>query len=107
MTTDAQSIGSLLFSHDSQSAALMAQAHVMQKYQRALEEWPAGGGMGALRVVNLRQGTLVIHADNGSALTTLRFHLNDLLTYLRTRGYQCAEIEAKVAPRPARGQGGV
>lgn len=107
MTADAKSIGTLLFDPDSQPASLLTQAAAMQKYQQALEEWAAGDGTGALRVVNLRHGTLVIHADNGLALTNLRFRLNNLLTYLRTRGYQCAEIEAKVAPRPARGQGGV
>lgn len=107
MNTDPKSIGTLLFGTDSQAAKLLDHAEAMLQYQRVLEEWAAEYATGALRVVNLREGTLIIHADNGSALTALRFRQTSLLAYLQTRGYQCAEIEAKVAPRPAHGQGGV
>lgn len=107
MNTDPKSIGALLFGPDSQAAKLLDHAEAMLKYQRALEDWAVEYAIGALRVANLREGTLIIHADNGSALTALRFRQTSLLAFLQTRGYQCTEIEAKVAPRPVHGQGGV
>lgn len=102
MTGDAKSIGTLVSDLRSTIGVLMARADALLQYQQALQEWQSGSPLDALRVVNLRNGILVIHADNASALTTLRFRQKELLQYLQGYGYQCSDIEAKVAPRPKR-----
>ncbi len=57
----------------------------------------------ALHVANLRDGTLVIHADNAAALTALRYRVNDLLHSLKSKfGPECSRIDAKVRPIPYR-----
>ena len=102
MTGDAKSIGTLVSDPRSTIGALMARADALRGYQQALQEWQPSSSPDALRAVNLRNGTLVIHADNASALTTLRFRQKELLQYLQAHGYQCSDIEAKVAHCPKR-----
>lgn len=102
MTGDAKSIGTFVSDPHSVIGALMARADALCKFQQALLEWQPGTPLNALRAVNLRKGVLVIHADNASALTILRYRQKELLKYLQTHGYQCSDIEAKVAPHPKR-----
>lgn len=109
MSSEAKPIGVCLIDPRSPAAALLRRAELLSRYQQLLEDWassmPAGTTtlVDSLRVVNLRAGTLVIHADNAAALTALRYRLNELSLYLQKHlGTECSRIETRVRPAPYR-----
>lgn len=99
MTGDARPIGAFFDIPHSSLGALLARAEALQPIQRALQEWRGAVPTDALRVVNFRDGVLIVHADDAAALTALRYHSREFLQYFRSRGYQCREIQAKTKPR--------
>ncbi len=109
MNGDARPIGICLIDPCSPTAALLLRAQSLIRYQQALQEWaqsvpPKDSVPGTdLHVVNYRDGTLVIHADNAAALIALRFRVNGLLRDLQIRfGHECSRIDAKVRPTTSR-----
>lgn len=107
MNGDARQIGTCLIDPRSPAAALLLRAQSLVRYQQALQEWAQSAIPGnsvpgdGLHVVNLRDNTLVIHADNAAALTALRYRVNELLRDLQLRfGPECSRIDAKVRPSP-------
>lgn len=97
----------------SPAAKLLSHADTLTHYQQALQDWivtaypeqtdiakdPGVAFGNALRVANLRNGTLVIHAENAATLTALRYRTNDLLRALQSvSNLECDRIQIKVKP---------
>lgn len=80
---------------------LLQQVRHIQAVQQACRHWSSEPWMQAIRVANVRAGTLVIHADSAAALTALRYRREALLGYLREQyGWPLTRLETRVRPNP-------
>ena len=109
MSDEAKPIGVCLIDPRSPAAALLRRAELLSRYQAVLKDWassmPAGNSslVDSLRVVNLRTGTIVIHAQHAAALTAVRFRLNELLRHFQNHfGTEYSRIDVRVRPAPYR-----
>ena len=77
----------------------------IEALQNICRRWSSEPWMGALRVVNVRGQTLVVHAESAAALTALRYRREALLAYLREHGrWPLTRLETRVRPAlPGRG----
>lgn len=83
---------------DAAIANLQAHADHLLQLQQILETAlpPALGR--SCRVANLKQGVLIIHAENGAAATKLRQLTATLAERYRTHGEPLTEVRVKVQP---------
>lgn len=73
----------------------------LEALNHAMRQWANEPWLDSIRVANLRGDTLVLFADNASALVPLRYRRDALLAFLRERhGVPATRIEARVRPTP-------
>lgn len=84
---------------------LLQRVDEIEALQKICRRWSSEPWMGALRVVNVRGQTLVVHAESAAALTALRYRREALLAYLREHGrWPLTRLETRVRPAlPGRG----
>ena len=90
----------LYFLRDDASAGkVMAHASQLLKLSRQLTSLLPGKLGASARVANLKDGRLVVHADNGAVAAKIRQMEMRLCTELKARGAPCTAIEVRVQPR--------
>lgn len=78
---------------------LLDRARLIADVTRELHRWSPDPWITQIRVANIRDHTVVIHAASASALVPLRYRRQALLTWLNDRfQLECTELEAKVRP---------
>lgn len=99
LDSDAKLLGACLATPGSAIAALLARAEQIENCQRVLREWLRANFCGAARVVNFRDGVLIVHAESAAMCTALRFRSNECLAFLNRRlATGCSQISIKVRP---------
>ncbi len=98
MLSDAQSLHQRL-QHSDGFRRLMEQATRIAELNRALRQWTQEPWLDSIRLVNVRDDTVVIYASTAAALVPLRYRQQALLAFLQERfNLNCSKIEAKVKP---------
>lgn len=83
---------------DAAIASLQAHAnHLLQLQQTLAAALPAALAR-SCRIANLKQGVLIIHAENGAVAAKLRQLTTTLTTRYRSQGELLTEIRIKVQP---------
>lgn len=79
--------------------SLLTRAAWLDRMDAALRAWLAEPWSRSIRVVNVRDDSLVVFADSAEALTRLRLRSREALAFLHSRfGLACTRIEVKVRP---------
>ncbi|HSW13712.1 MAG TPA: DciA family protein [Solimonas sp.] len=99
---DGKPIGDWLRQQPADVRGLFDRARLIADMNRALPTWSAEPWITQIRVANVRDETLVIHAYSAAALIPLRYRKQQLLAWFNDRfQLQCQKIEAKVRPELA------
>ena len=106
MSTELASLHRRLAGRPGDLEPLLCLVRRIEAVQQACRAWSDEPWMEAIRVVNLRGNTLVMHADNAAALTALRYRREQLLGYLREH-HQLPLTRLEVRVRPQHPKGGV
>ncbi|MDR3322800.1 MAG: DUF721 domain-containing protein [Zoogloeaceae bacterium] len=80
------------------TAHVLAHARLLFALGHCLAEALPAGLAGQARVVNYRQGVMVIHAANGATAAKLRQISPRLCDHFLKKGFECNQIELKVQP---------
>jgi len=96
-TTDGRPIGEWLRQQPDSLRDLLDRARLLAEMNRALPSWTTDAWIKQVQIVNVRDGTLVIHAHSAAALVQLRYRKQSLLAWCNDRfGTDCQKLEAKV-----------
>lgn len=99
MTADPSSLHGRLAKKPGDFGELLEQVRRIEALNLALRQWTKEPWLDSIRVANLRDGTLVLFADNAAVATALRYRRESLEIFLRERcGLAIKRIEAKVRP---------
>lgn len=99
--TDGKPIGEWLGQQPAGLRSLLDRARLIAELNRVLPSWSADPWVTQIRVANIREGTLVIHAGSAAVLVQLRYRGQSLLAWCNDRfRLDCSKIEAKVRPGP-------
>ena len=99
---DGKPIGDWLRQQPAEVRSLLNRARLIADMNRALPSWSAEPWISLIRIANVRDETLVIHAYSATALIPLRYRKQQLLAWLNDRfQLKCDKLEAKVRPEPA------
>lgn len=105
MHADAENVGAHLISPDSPVAALLARARHLEAIQKIVRDWAPSPLDRALRIANLRDGSVVLVVDSAPALTQLRFRQQELIELLRQRlNSPSLQVEIQMQPVSPSGQ---
>jgi len=88
-----------LLQRDPQLARLTGHAAILLRLQDRLAATLPEPLRPAVRVANLKDGRLLLHADNGAVATRLRQQAPTLVSALRLQGGEVTGIEVRVQPR--------
>lgn len=96
----AKSFTSILEQPEGDVKALMDRLTKIQTVNACLGEFFSPTLALHCRAVNIRKGTLVIAVDSGTWLNKARFQMEELLSFLRHKGYiSLANIDLIVQPK--------
>ena len=82
---DGKNVGAHLDAPDSSVGLLLSRARGLGELQQTLSEWAAEPLARFLRIANLRDGVVVVHADSAAAFTQLRYRQQELVQVLQER----------------------
>lgn len=84
---------------DAAASRIMAHARLLMKLGRRFEQVAPGPLRHSARVANFKNGTLIIHTDNGAVAAKLRQMSQRLCAEMSRGGQDCIAMEVKVLPR--------
>lgn len=100
MEREASRVGKLLDGQPSTVQSLMRRAELLAQIQAALREHLHEPWSSHVHVANIRDGRLILFADNAATLTPLRFSSEVILTFVRERfGLSIQHLDARIKPQ--------
>ncbi|MGB0956038.1 MAG: DciA family protein [Panacagrimonas sp.] len=85
--------------HGDGLATIIGRAEKIADLNRQMQQWSDTPWAASVRVVNIRDDTIVLFADNASAVVPLRYRKNELLAIFRQRLGLCVnKLDIKVRP---------
>lgn len=100
MEREASRVFSLLSGQASTVQSLLRRAQLLSEIQVALREHLHEPWSSHIHVANIRDGRLIIFADNASTLTPLRFSSGAIVSFVRDRfGLDIQTMDARIKPR--------
>jgi hypothetical protein len=101
MTDQAKPLSECLGSRTGTLASVLQRAAWLVKIQEGLRAQFREPWASELRVANIRDHALILHASSAGTVSRARFHANDMLAFLNERfGLSCQRMEIHVVPPP-------
>ena len=88
-------------SNDNAAGRIIAHAQLLARLNSRFQQAIPGNFQAYAKVVNYRDGCLIIHTDSSAIATKLRQMSQRLCTELSRFGIECQQIEIKVQPLQA------